>query len=263
MQIFERNIGVLTPEQQARLGASRVTVIGLGGLGGVIAEILTRSGVGELVLVDFDTFDPSNLNRQVFAFQDTVGRPKTEVTREQLLRINPALRTELASTVDDSNAAALIQGSQAVVLAADDALPCIVASRVARTAGIPVVEGWAIPFCNVRVFTADTPTLEVCYGFPELPDPLGAIAPETRAQLKQCMLFSLARIEGVADYYSEATLERIRAGHIPSFAPVVWLTAVRMALETVKALLGLGTLALAPRFALYDPFADRIPRQEP
>lgn len=263
MPFFERNIGIITPQQQEVLGSSRVTVIGLGGLGGVIAEVLTRSGVGDLTLVDFDTFDPSNLNRQVFAFQDTIGRLKTKVTQEFLQRINPDLRITLEHTVDEGNCASVIAASNAVVLAADDAVPCIIASRYARTAGIPVIEGWAIPFCNVRVFRPDTPTLEACYGFPKLPDPLGEPPSETRAELKLCMLSSLTKIEGVSEYYSAETLERIRAGYIPSFAPMVWFTAVRMALETVKILLGLGSPSLAPHFSVYDPFACRIPSQEP
>ncbi|WP_295438472.1 ThiF family adenylyltransferase [uncultured Thiodictyon sp.] len=262
MTIFERNIGVITAPQQETLRRSRVTVIGLGGLGGVIAEVSVRSGVGQLVLVDFDTFDRSNLNRQVFAFQDTVGRPKTEVTLEFLRRINPGLEAVLAATVNEDNAAALLAGSDAIVLAADDAVPCIIASRFARTAGIPVIEGWAIPFCNARVFTADTPTLEECYGFPPLPQPLGILSAETRTALTQCMLASLTKIEGVADYYSPAAQERIRAGFIPSFAPLVWFAAVRMAVETVKVLLRLGTLSLAPAFSPYDPINHRLPAQE-
>ena len=262
MRIFERNIGILSPQQQETLANSQVAVIGLGGLGGVIAEVLTRSGIGELVLVDFDNFDSSNLNRQVFAFLDTIGRPKTEVTREFLLGINPNLRTTLSQTLDEANCASLLAGANAVVLAADDAVPCIIADRHARALGIPVIEGWAIPYCNVRVFTRATPTLETCYGFPDLPDPLGDVSPETRAALKLRMLTSLTRIEGISDYYSPESLQRIRAGHIPSFAPMVWLTAVRMAVETVKILLGLGSPSLAPHFSLYDPFACRIPNQE-
>ena len=262
MSIFERNIGIVTAQQQEDLRRSRVTVIGLGGLGGVIAEVLVRSGVGHLVLVDFDNFEPSNLNRQVFAFQDTVGRPKTEVTLEFLRRINPDLQATLAATVDENNCATLLAGSDAVVLAADDALPCIIASRFARRAGIPVIEGWAIPFCNARVFTADTPTLEECYAFPPLPDPLGTLSAQTRSALKQSMLASLTKIEGVTDYYSPATQERIRTGFIPSFAPMVWFAAVRMAVETVKVLLGLGTLSLAPAFSPYDPIIHRLPTQE-
>jgi len=212
--------------------------------------------------VDFDTFDESNLNRQVFAFQDTIGRPKTEVTRQFLSNINPELEAILAPTVDEDNCAALLTGSDAVVLAADDAVPCIIASRFARNAGIPVIEGWAIPFCNARVFTADTPTLEECYGFPPLPDPLGTLPAATRMQLKQCMLASLTKIQGVADYYSPAAQERIRAGFIPSFAPLVWFAAVRMAVETVKVLLRLGTLSLAPAFSPYDPITHQLPAQE-
>ncbi len=262
LDIFERNIGIVTPDQQATLQRSRVTVLGLGGLGGVVTEVLVRSGVANLNLVDFDTFDPSNLNRQIYAFQDTIGRPKTEVTLEFLRRINPQVQAVLAATLDEDNCAALLSGCDALVLAADDAVPCIIGSRFARAAGIPVIEGWAIPFCNARVFTTETPTLEACYGFPPLPDPLGEVSAQTRAELKQCMLASLTKIDGVIAHYSPAAVERIRAGLIPSFAPTVWFTAVRMALETIKLLLGTGTPSLAPAFSPYDAFTHRMPRQE-
>lgn len=73
------------------LAASRVAVVGLGGVGGMAAEMLARAGVGHLVLVDADTVSESNMNRQLAALNSTLGRFKCDVVRERLLDINPDL----------------------------------------------------------------------------------------------------------------------------------------------------------------------------
>lgn len=258
---FERNLGILTEAEQGHLTDRRVVVLGLGGLGGVIAEVLARAGVGELVLIDRDRFEESNLNRQVFAFADTLGRMKTEVTQEFLARINPALRMQLADTITEANVDRLLGGVDAVVLAADDLLPCLIAARFARAEGIPVVEGYALPYANVRVFLPDGPTFEECYGCTDLPEPLSDLSPERRAALTAEMILSLRGIDGVLGHYAPDVMDRVRERRIPSFAPLVWFSAVRMALETLKLLLGKGIPAAAPGFALYDPFLDRIPPQ--
>lgn len=258
---FERNLGILTAAEQARLAGCRVVLLGLGGLGGVIAEVLARAGVSALVLIDHDCFEESNLNRQVFAFAETLGRPKTEVTREFLARINPDLRLQLADTITEANVAGLLDGADAVVLAADDLVPCLIAARRARALGIPVVEGYALPYANVRVFLPDGPTFEDCYRCTDLPDPLGALSAERRAALTAEMILSVRDIDGLLGHFTPDVMERVRARRIPSFAPMVWFCAVRMALETLKLLLGKGTPAAAPGFALYDPFLDRIPSQ--
>ena len=66
-----------------------VAVIGIGGVGGYVCHMLVRAGVGHLTIVDFDKVDETNINRQVVAFQDSVGQAKTEVMKKQLLDINP------------------------------------------------------------------------------------------------------------------------------------------------------------------------------
>lgn len=81
---------ILGDDGLARLAATRVAVIGLGGVGSSCAEALVRGGVGRLVLLDRDVVAPSNLNRQAIAFTSTIGRPKAEVMREMALDINPA-----------------------------------------------------------------------------------------------------------------------------------------------------------------------------
>lgn len=72
-----------------RLSHSRVAVFGVGGVGGYVCEALARSGVGALDLIDKDKVALSNINRQIIATRETVGREKTEVMRERILSINP------------------------------------------------------------------------------------------------------------------------------------------------------------------------------
>ncbi|MFA7634757.1 MAG: ThiF family adenylyltransferase, partial [Bacillota bacterium] len=63
----------------ARLSGSSVAVVGLGGVGSACAEALARAGVGKLILVDGDVVSATNINRQIIAFTDNIGRPKAEV----------------------------------------------------------------------------------------------------------------------------------------------------------------------------------------
>lgn len=89
---FVRTAMVLGEEGISLLMQSRVAVFGLGGVGGHAVEALARSGVGALDLIDNDMVSESNLNRQIIATLDTVGRPKTQVMRERIAKINPECR---------------------------------------------------------------------------------------------------------------------------------------------------------------------------
>ena len=74
---------------QAALTRASVAVFGAGGVGGAVIEALARSGIGRLDIIDGDTFSLSNLNRQLLAVEQTVGKSKTEVAKERVLSINP------------------------------------------------------------------------------------------------------------------------------------------------------------------------------
>ncbi len=89
---FEREALLLGEDAVERLSRSRVALFGLGGVGSYAAEALARSGVGEIELIDSDTVSLTNINRQLCALEDTVGRPKVEVVAERLRKINPAIR---------------------------------------------------------------------------------------------------------------------------------------------------------------------------
>lgn len=82
-------------EAMELLRNANVAIFGIGGVGGYTAEALARSGVGSLELIDSDTVCLSNLNRQIIATQDTIGRYKTEVMKERILSINPAARVTI------------------------------------------------------------------------------------------------------------------------------------------------------------------------
>lgn len=86
---FSRTALLLGEEGIDRLQESSVIVFGIGGVGGYVAEALARSGVGTLHLVDNDRVALSNLNRQIIATHQTIGKYKTDVMRERILEINP------------------------------------------------------------------------------------------------------------------------------------------------------------------------------
>lgn len=83
---------LLGHDQLHKLVNSNVLVVGLGGVGGIAAEMIARSGVGRMTIVDADTVDPTNRNRQIPALKSTEGKVKAEVLAERLLDINPDLQ---------------------------------------------------------------------------------------------------------------------------------------------------------------------------
>ena len=109
-----------------RLFRSHVAVIGLGGVGGIAAEMLARSGIGEMTIVDGDVFDATNRNRQIGALISTTGRNKAEAMSERLHDINPDLRIHTVSSFlkDEKDIAQLFQKSYncACVLDAIDSI---------------------------------------------------------------------------------------------------------------------------------------------
>lgn len=111
----------LDPTLRARLRTCTVAIIGCGGLGSNVAEMLVRSGVGRLTLADFDTVDERNLNRQFF-FRDQVGMPKVVALAENLQRIRSDVRLDLVTErVTEANLIGLVRGACAIVEAVDEA----------------------------------------------------------------------------------------------------------------------------------------------
>ena len=109
-----------TDRQRRRLEAACVGIAGAGGLGSNVAVHLVRSGIGRLVVVDFDRVAPSNLNRQ-FYFTDQVGMPKVQALAINLKRINPGLVIQpLDIRLDASIVAGVFESCQVIVEALDE-----------------------------------------------------------------------------------------------------------------------------------------------
>lgn len=123
--IFLRTRMILGDEAMDRLSRSHVAVFGLGGVGSYAAEALARSGVGELTLVDRDTISATNINRQLYALQSTVGRFKAEVAAERCLDINPAIRIHpLCASYDAAHRELFFSSPYDYIIDAIDLVSC-------------------------------------------------------------------------------------------------------------------------------------------
>lgn len=139
--LFARTRLLLGQDGLDRLAAARVAVFGIGGVGGYAVEALARSGVGALDLVDSDTVDATNLNRQIIATVDAIGRSKVEVAAERVASINPSCVVRahqcffLPETADQFDFAAF----DYVVDAVDTVSAKIALVEAAFAAGVPIV----------------------------------------------------------------------------------------------------------------------------
>ncbi len=88
---FQRQVLLIGEENYKKLNGASVIVFGVGGVGGFTVEALVRAGIGKLSVVDFDTVDITNLNRQVIATHNSVGKVKVDLIKERALSINPNL----------------------------------------------------------------------------------------------------------------------------------------------------------------------------
>jgi tRNA threonylcarbamoyladenosine dehydratase len=93
----ERTIQLLGQEKFSRLHQANILVVGMGGVGSMAAEMICRSGVGRMTIVDGDTVQPGNINRQLPATHSTLNRDKAIVMGERLMDINPGLELKVVS----------------------------------------------------------------------------------------------------------------------------------------------------------------------
>jgi adenylyltransferase/sulfurtransferase len=132
-------------EGQQRLLDARVMIIGLGGLGSPVALYLAAAGVGELVLVDFDKVDLSNLQRQIIHRTDAIGQPKVESAQATLAGINPECRiTPLNALLDEEELARQVAKVDLVLDCCDNFQTRFAINRVCVAQRKPLVSGAAI-----------------------------------------------------------------------------------------------------------------------
>jgi molybdopterin/thiamine biosynthesis adenylyltransferase len=144
---YARNYGTLGLEGQKALHDARVLVAGCGGLGGQLIESLARLGVGFIAAVDPDSFDESNLNRQVLCTIENLGRPKADEAARRAALVNPACAVlSLRERIGPDNAEALLSGIDLALDGLDSVSARICLSEACARAGIALahaaVAGW-------------------------------------------------------------------------------------------------------------------------
>jgi molybdopterin/thiamine biosynthesis adenylyltransferase len=147
------------------LSQKKVCVLGLGGLGGYIVEMLSRIGVGSLTLVDGDVFDETNLNRQLFSSMNNLGNSKALEAEKRVKGINPLTKViPVYEFVDSSNAMKIIANHDVIVDALDSIDLRKYIAKVCTELNLPLVHGAIAGWYGqvATIYPNDT-TLDILY----------------------------------------------------------------------------------------------------
>lgn len=227
-EIVSRQMSIVTKSQQERLKDAEITIIGCGGIGGAAIEMLARMGVGHMQIVDKDSFDVSNINRQLMSSFYSVGKSKVETTAKTVQSINPFIEVDsFEGELNESNVEELIGESDLVIDALDNLVSRIILSRCALEFGIPFIHG-AIhgTMGQLCVFNNKTPTYEELFN---LPSANKELTPEV---IKEVLKLS----QDVP----------------PVLGPVPNIVGCLQASEAFKIITGKGKVILAPKVLNFD-----------
>lgn len=212
-------------EGQQRLLAAHAVVVGAGGLGSPVALYLASAGVGRITLLDADTVDLTNLQRQIAHTTDRLGQPKVESARAAMRALNPLVRVEArAQRADEALLDTLLPGASVLLDCSDNFATRHALNRASRRHRVPLVSGAAIRFDGqVAVFDprADGSACYACL-FPEEQPP-----------------------------------EEVRCATMGVFAPLVGVIGTLQAAEAIKLLAGMPA-GLAGKLLMFDGRASQF-----
>ena len=162
---YSRNKNLMSDDEIILLSQKKVCVLGLGGLGGYIVEMLSRIGVGSLTLVDGDVFDETNLNRQLFSSMNNLGSSKALEAEKRVKGINPLTKIiPVYEFVDSSNAMKIIANHDVIVDALDSIDLRKYIAKVCTELNLPLVHGAIAGWYGqvATIYPNDT-TLDILY----------------------------------------------------------------------------------------------------
>lgn len=216
-------------EGQAKLLRAHVLVVGAGGLGAPVLLYLAAAGVGTLGIIDFDTVDLTNLQRQVIHTTARVGRPKTESAAEAIRALNPEVRTILhQERLTAANALAIVGGYDLVADGSDNFETRYLVNDACFLARRPLVSAAMLRFeGQLTTFKAHEPGNHPCY---------------------RC-LFREAPPPGLVPSCSQAGI----------FGAIAGVMGTLQAAEVIKEIVGVGE-SLSGTLVLYDALATRFDR---
>ena len=214
--IFLDDIGI---EGQQKLLASHALIIGAGGLGSPVALYLGSAGVGHITVVDHDTVDATNLQRQIAHTLADVGQPKAQSIQQSIAAINPDVEvTVITQRADDARLYELVQKVDVVLDCTDNFATRHAINRACVWHGKPLVSGAAIRFDGQVTVYDPRDAQSPCYA---------CVFPETD------------------------TLEEAQCATMGVFAPLVGIIGSVQAAEALKLLMGVG-LTLTGRLLMLD-----------
>jgi len=243
---LSRNRGLISTEEQRRLAEVSVLVAGVGGVGGRIAETLTRLGVGTLILADPDTFSVTNLNRQAGATTKTLGENKAEAVAELCRSIGTGTHVDIVREgITESNITNLVAMSDVIIDGTDYTRPDIGLrlARTARSAGKPVLLAVEIGFGVWHtVIPPDGARFEKLLGL----SPSVTYDDLASARVTVPLWRWVVRIP---EYVDLDVLTQVDHGHLeaPAVAPAVELSAAVVSTAVLSLLASRRLPAVAPR----------------
>jgi len=138
--LWFRSSMIFTHRERELIKNAKVCVVGVGGTGGIASEQLIRGGIGNIILVDPDIFELTNINRQHFCTISTIGMKKVEAGKKRLLEVNPFANIKtFADGIDKNNAKEILQGVDIIIDASDNKSAHYPLHRVAKELKIPVI----------------------------------------------------------------------------------------------------------------------------
>ena len=151
--LAQQRMDEIGPEGQKRLRDARVLIIGCGALGSPVAMYLAGSGIGHLILADFDTVDLSNLHRQVFYGEEEIGQPKVDILKKRIETLNSEVKVEKWHNLVTARLLEMAQIKFDIAVdAADNPATTYILDDFCKRKGIPLitagVSGW-----EAQVFT--------------------------------------------------------------------------------------------------------------
>ena len=150
-EMTARNRGFVTEAEQERLRDARVFIPRIGGMGGAAFMALVRAGVGKFVIADIDTFEVSNLNRQLFCRADTIGEHKAKAAARLALEINPELEIEVLQGEWTNSLDTILPRVAVAINGMDDAAAGARLYRRCKVHGRTLIDAYASPLPSVTV----------------------------------------------------------------------------------------------------------------
>ncbi|HUD20639.1 MAG TPA: ThiF family adenylyltransferase [Candidatus Saccharimonadales bacterium] len=254
-EILDRNTGLISKEEQEKIAGKKVLIAGCG-LGSLIAVAAVRLGFHHFVLVDADTVDVSNLNRQEYSSED-IGKKKVDALADRLKTINRHVVIETRPVfVETKNADTLVGNCDIVVDTIDpfeSALAVVALHRAARDKGVmvvyPIDSGWG---GGAFVFSRESTSIENMLGYSS-PEP---IEQYTEENLRERFL---AYYLGIIPEYFGSVMSDLQTGkisHIPQPISAAYI-ATAISVTALKRVATEQPIKLAPDMIKFDPYLEQ------